>query len=227
MSIKLIDADSVGEEAASEESPLEICCVSGSANEVRRCSGCRATNYCSKLCQMSHREHHAAYCNAISELEEFEKERMYGERSVRQKLLDNWKHLKIAKLVGQKPMLRCRFGRKSFDGLWDTGSMITMVDRLWLEENFPDEEIVPVMEFLEGERLTIRAANKSLIPFDGVVVLKFSLGDEHEGFWVPVMVSSQPISEPIIGYNIIEHLVLKGTDKEHELLKLCLKGAIL
>ena len=92
MSIKLIDADSVGEEAASEESPLETCCVCGSATEVRRCGGCRATNYCSKLCQMAHREHHAAYCNAISELEEFEKGKMYGERSVRQKLLDNWKH---------------------------------------------------------------------------------------------------------------------------------------
>ena len=32
------------------------------------------------------------------------------------------------------------------------------------------------MQFLRGERLTIQAANKSVIPFDGVVVLYFSLG---------------------------------------------------
>ena len=197
----------------------------GSTSEIRRCGGCRATSYCSKLCQMSHRKDHAVYCNAIHELEEFEKGKMYGERSVRQKLLDNWKDLRIAKLVGQKPMLQCNLGGKSIEGLWDTGSMITLVDRLWLQENLPDEVIVPVMQFLEGEHLTIRAANKSEIPFDGVVVLRFSLGDEHEGFLVPVLVSSQPISEPIIGYNVIEHLVLNGTDEEHEKLKSCLKGA--
>ena len=85
--------------------------------------------------------------------------------------------------------------------------------------------VVPVMQFLEGEKLTIRAANKSEIPFDGVAILRFSLGDEHDGFLVPVLVSSQPISEPIIGYNVIEHLVLKGTDEERAELKSCLKGA--
>ena len=122
-------------------------------------------------------------------------------------------------------MFQDNFGGKSIEGLWDTGSMITLVDRLWLQENLPGEVIVPVMQFLEGEHLTIRAANKSEIPFDGVVVLRFSLGDEHDGFLVPALVSSQPISEPIIGYNVIEHLVLNGTDEEHEKLKSCLKGA--
>ena len=157
----------------------------GSSDKVRCCGGCRATRYCSKICQMSHREDHAVYCNAIHELEELEKGKLYGERSVRQQVLDNWKHLRIAKLVGQKPMLRCQLGGKSIDGLWDTGSMITMVDRLWLRENLPDEMVVPVMQFLEGEKLTIRAANKSEIPFDGVAIVRFSLGDEHDGFLVP------------------------------------------
>ena len=99
MHSKLEDADSVGEEPASEEKPLEICCVCGSSDEVRCCGGCRATRYCSKICQMSHREDHAVYCNAIYELEELEKGKLYGERSVRQQVLDNWKHLRIAKLV--------------------------------------------------------------------------------------------------------------------------------
>ena len=219
MSGKPVDADSEGEEPASEESPLEICCVCGSADGVRRCGGCRATTYCSKTCKKSHRDYHAPYCSAIHDLEEYEKGKMYGERTVRQKLLDSWKHRKIAKLIGQKPMLRCKLGGKWIDGLWDTGSMITMVDRFWLEENLADEEMVSVLEFLEGEKLTIRAANKSEIPFDGIVILKFSLGDGFEGFWVPVLVSSQPISEPILGYNVIEYLVLHGTVEEREELK--------
>ena len=196
----------------------------GSSENVRQCSGCHCTRYCSKRCQKSHNKHHAVYCSAINQLDELEKGKRYGSRSVREVQLDFRNRLKIAKLVGQKPMLRCQFSGKWFDALWDTGSMITLVDRIWLKEHFPDEEVIPVEEFLEGENLRIRAANKTLIPFDGVVVLRFTLGEGHEGFWVPVLVSRDPITEPIVGYNVIEHLVLnKSADRAR--LKSCLKGA--
>ena len=157
-------------------------------------------------------------------LEELEKDKVYKLHSVREVQLDYRNRLKIARLVGQKPMLRCQFNGEWVDALWDTGSMITLVDRVWLKENFADEEVIPVEEFLEGENLTVRAANKSLIPFDGVVVLRFSLGEGHEGFWVPVLVSRNPITEPIIGYNVIEHLVVNREPGEREMLKSCLKG---
>ena len=139
--------------------------------------------------------HHTAYCSAINQLEEFEKERRYGSVSVRQMQLDFKKRLKIAKLVGQKPMLQCRLGGKEVNALWDTGSMISLIDRFWLKENLPEEEVVPIEEFLEGEKFTIRAANKSVIPFDGVVILWFSLGEGHDGFWVPALMSSNATSE--------------------------------
>ena len=160
-------------------------------------------------------------------LEELEKDKVYKLHSVREVQLDYRNRLKIARLVGQKPMLRCQFNGEWVDALWDTGSMITLVDRVWLKENFADEEVIPVEEFLEGENLTVRAANKSLIPFDGVVVLRFSLGEGHEGFWVPVLVSRNPITEPIIGYNVIEHLVVNREPGERKMLKSCLKGVIL
>ena len=152
----------------------------GSVENVRQCSGCNYTKYCSRKCQKSHHKHHTAYCGAINQLEELEKSKLYGSQSVREIQLDFKNRLKIAKLVGQKPMLRCQLNEKWVDALWDTGSMITLVDRIWLQENFADEEVIPVEEFFEGENLTIRAANKSLIPFDGVVVLRFSLGEGHE-----------------------------------------------
>ena len=175
------------------------CCVCGSVDKVLRCSGCHTARYCSKKCQKEHHEYHSVYCKAISQLEELEKDKRYGSYSVREGQVNFKKQLKIAKLVGEKPMLSCQLGGKSCEGLWDTGSQILMIDRFWLAENLPDEvsNVLPVEEFLGGEKLTIRAANKSSIPFDGVVLLRFSLGKGHEGFMVPVLVSSQPMNEPI------------------------------
>ena len=198
----------------------------GSVENVLRCSGCHATRYCSKQCQKSHHEYHSVYCNAISQLEEFEKQRRYGSYSVREVQVDFKKRLRIAKLIGDKPMLSCQLGGVSTEGLWDSGSQILMIDRFWLAENLPDEvaNVMPVEEFLEGERLTVLAANKSSIPFDGVVMLRFSLGDGHDGFMVPVLVSSDRLNQPIIGSNVMKHLVKYGTAEDRDMLKSCLKG---
>ena len=68
------------------------------------------------------------------------------------------------KLVGTKPLLDCALGGKEFRVLWDTGSMVSLVDRRWVTEHFPDEQIHSVSEFL-GEELHLRAANDSIIQF--------------------------------------------------------------
>ena len=108
---------------------VEKCCVCGEANNVRRCGGCHAAKYCSKGCQKSHHEYHAVYCGAINQLESLEKEKLYGSSSVREKQLDFLRQAKIAKLVGQKPILTCQLSGKTAEVLWDTGSMISLVDR--------------------------------------------------------------------------------------------------
>ena len=198
------------------------CCVCGSTENVRCCGRCKATRYCSKDCQESHYQYHEVYCKAIQDLEKYEKDRIYSGATVREKQLDFWKHSKIVKLVGRKPILRCYLGGKQMDVLWDTGAMISMVSRRWLKRHFPDLAILPVSEFLEGEKLTIRAANRGKIPYDGVVVLNFTLNEGDEGFFVPVLVTSQELSEPIIGYNVVEHLVISGSEEDRCKLQACL-----
>ena len=220
------------EKEATEESQMKSqeeslgnvmkCCVCGSEENVQVCGGCKSTKYCSKECQKSHHEYHAVYCNALNELEKLEKDKIYGDKSVREKQLNFWKHAKIVKLVGNKPMLSCSLNGKQTKALWDTGSMISLVDRRWVRDNHPELKVIPVEEFLEGEELTIRAANKSEIPFDGVVVLTFSLGNDGGELCIPALVASNEIAEPIIGYNVIEHMVLNGTEDDREKLKSCL-----
>ncbi len=203
----------------------DVCCVCGSKENIQRCSGCKAARYCSKECQKQHYSYHQVYCNTIGQLEKLEKQKLYGSQSVRQELLDFKKQARLAKLVGKKPMLSCWLNDKAVEALWDTGSQISIVDRYWLGENFPNEQILPVEDFLEGEEkeLRIQAANKGEIPFDGLVLLKFSLREGDGGFYVPVLVASYDMADPIIGYNAMEYLVLNGTEEERADLKDCLK----
>ena len=59
-------------------------------------------------------------------------------------------------------MLQCYLGGKLLEVLWDTGSMVSMVDRHWLKENFPEQKVYRVEEFLR-EGLHLQAANTTKI----------------------------------------------------------------
>ena len=167
---------------------------------MRRCGGCKVARYCSKFCQISHREEHEKYCCHIPELVKIETDKLYAgcvKQSVRQVQFDMVTQRKMVKLVGEKPMLKCYYGGKLVNVLWDTGSMVSMVDRYWLKENFPDERIYSVEEFL-GTSLHLQAANATTIKFDGVVILRFTLKEEEVGFMVPLLVSSEAMENPIL-----------------------------
>ena len=124
---------------------------------------------------------------------------------------------KLVKLVGEKPILRCLLDGKSVDMLWDTGSMITLVSRKWAKENFPEKKIHSLSEFLEEneEELRVTAANKTEVKIDGVLLLDFSLDASGVGFPVPVLIGSDDV-EPILGYNVIKHLVLEGSSEQQK-----------
>ena len=182
------------------------------------------TCYCSKDCQKAHHAHHSEYCSMIVDLKIIETEKLYKEKSVRQVQVDDKLKKKLVKLVGDKPMLSCQLGGKSLSVLWDTGSMVSLVDRKWIRKNFPHSRIYSVSEFLENSELNLKAANSTLIQFDGVALLELKLGNEQEGVLVPVLVASNDIAEPILGYNVIEHLVLNGTPEQQMADRTSLKG---
>ena len=116
-------------ESAEVNENVEKCCVCSSVENVRRCSGCHATSYCSRKCLKSHHAYHTPYCSAINQLEKFQIQKLYRGFSVRQQQVDVKTQTKLVKLVGEKPILRCVLDGKSVDVLWDTGSMITLVSR--------------------------------------------------------------------------------------------------
>ena len=221
---KPLDADLDGDKSASEEAtPGEKCCVCAKTEDVKRCGKCKLVAYCSKECQKDHLDHHKVYCSMIVDLQKIELWKLYRDHTVSQKNLD-WKtQTRLVKLVGDKPMLRCQLDEEEVEVLWDTGSMVSLVGRSWLKAHHPKKKVYSVSEFLEN-KLSVQAANATEVKYDGVVLLNFTLeGAEEEGFLVPVLVASQDI-EPILGYNVIEHLILKGSDRQREALGKALRG---
>ena len=136
MSKKIESTDQEGDDQVREDdttSTVETCCVCAGTENVMVCGGCKATRYCSKECQRRHHSHHAVYCSNISALEDIEKAKLWhGKNTVHQRQDDLKLRRKILKLVGEEPMVQCLLGGKQCDMLWDTGSMISMVDRKWV-----------------------------------------------------------------------------------------------
>ena len=126
---------------------------------MKRCGRCKATSYCSKDCQKIHSQYHAVYCSSIKELEKLEKSKLYGDKSVRQSQLDSRREAKMIKLVGERPMVKCNLDGKDFEVLWDTGSMVSLVSRSWVQDNFPEKKMYTVEKFMGDEcfaRITLR-----------------------------------------------------------------------
>ena len=211
---KRVDADQTGGKSAFVQTPsVDVkpkCCVCGKEDGIKCCSNCESTKYCSSECQKSHWSYHKVYCKAISKLVEVEKDKVYQGKTVRQAQLNERTKRKLVKLIGDKPRFRCYLGDKCTDMLWDTGSMVSMVDRSWLDNHFPGVEVLPVSSVLEGKELDLTAANQSKIAYDGVVLMDFGLRKGEKRLIIPILVSTEPIAEPILGYNVIEELLLES-----------------
>ena len=95
---------------------------------------------------------------------------------------------------------------------------MSMVSTSWLEENSKDTKIMTVEEFLEGDSLHLCAANNTNVDVDGVAILNFSIGSSFE-VPVPFLVSKTELNAPIIGYNVISHVVQLDIPELPELLK--------
>ena len=81
--------------------------------------------------------------------------------------------------------------------LWDTGSMVSVVDKV--AQYFPERELLPVEEVLGVEKIQIQVTNDTDILLDGVIFLEFLLCQDSPGFTIPFLVTDQRIWEPIVG----------------------------
>ena len=169
------------------------------------CEKCKSTPYCSKFCREKHFSSHKKICGAIQELQAIEnsKKIVFSVREPGQMKVQN----RLIQLIGEKPILKCSLNDVECEALWDTGSMVSLINFDWFEERFPAKPIQSVHEFLEGDNLHLCAANNTNLEVEGVAILEFSI-EKNFNVPVPFLITKNKLNQPIIGYNVIEHVVL-------------------
>ena len=66
-----------------------------------------------------------------------------------------------------------------------------------------------ISELLDCE-LDLTAANDTPIPYKGIIELTFQLKREQDAIFVPFLVTTEDISLPLVGYNVIKLCVKSG-----------------
>ena len=98
--------------------------------------------------------------------------------------------------------------------LWDSGSQVSLVSRTWLDENLQHDKIrIQSVVDLISHRLTLEGVRRTEIPYLGYVSLTFKLGCEEKTKEVsaPFLVTKKELKTPIVGSNLIEHVVGEGS----------------
>ena len=206
-------------EKPSTEIKICVSCRGTCGEEKFECETCKSGCYCSKVCRDKHVKlgEHQILCVSIQQLEDLQVKNRLKALPLKPENQVPIKG-KLVSSVGEKPIVKCQLGGQSCEALWDTGAQVSLINKSWLQSNHPTSEILSLEEFLEGDSMHLFAANSSKVEIEGVVTLMFNVG----GFSVsvPFIVSNSPLSHPIIGFNVIQHLVFEGGDNSCELLKL-------
>ena len=118
---------------------------------------------------------------------------------------------RVAKLIGKKCLLKCNLSGYAVTVLLDSGAQVSIIDKQWKQEYLPQQEVRPLSELIGSRPLDLTAANGGQIPYDGWVELTFNLpGNEDPklAIRVPFLVSRTSLVRPILGFNVIEELIL-------------------
>ena len=192
-------------------------CVSCSGPVSYRCADCKCNLYCSKKCQIHHYKGHKTLCKAISQLEKIQREKRGKFQGVSDNAaLSPKQKAHLIKLVGSKPVLNFKINDRTLTGLWDTGSMISLIDKSWVELYAKDIPIIPLEEFAGFTDLKLYAANNTEVEVLGVAIIPVEISAIQLS--VPFLVTPASLPQPVIGYNVIEHVVLTSNSAPSGLL---------
>ena len=172
-----------------------------------KCSGCNLVQYCNKSCQKKHWHSHKVICNAAQTLSKISDKNVKPSTFVTH--LTPKQSSQIAKLVGKRCTINCKLDGISTEALWDTGAQVSIISEQFLRRHFPGGKLRNISELLNCE-LDLTAANGTPIPYKGFVELTFKLKHEQDPIFVPFLVTTEDISLPLIGYNVIELCVKTG-----------------
>ena len=132
-----------------------------------KCTECQSGNYCLKACQIKQYLEHKKYCAVISELDHREKLKLEQFIITDSEILHKRYCSQLVRLIGEKPITEGYINNKMYKGLWDTSSVVSVINKHWLKSNFSNEKIFLSEEFL-GTPLHLKTANNTKLNIEKV-----------------------------------------------------------
>ena len=171
------------------------------------CSGCCLVKYCGKVCQRKHWLQHKAICAAVQTLNNESHKNAVPPNFVTH--LTPKQSSQIAKIVGNRCTINCKLNGLFVEALWDTGAQVSIISEQFLRNRFPGMKLRNISELIDCE-LDLTAANGTSIPYTGFVEFTFTLKNRQDPILVPFLVTTNDISMPLVGYNVIELCIKSG-----------------
>ena len=177
------------------------------------CSKCRSVMYCGKDCQKSNFSRHRVLCDSFFFLSNKEKvERNCSQEDmVYVSNLSPKQRNQVAKLVGEKCLIKCKLSEKDCEVLWDSGAQVSIISLQTLWDRFLKVDIKEIKELLDGQEIDLRAANGTSVPYLGWTELIFSLDCDKDvaqgSITVPFLVTGSTLEHQIVGFNVISEIV--------------------
>ena len=198
-----------------------------------KCNQCKTVVYCSKSCQKRDWHEHGPLCNAIGMMEQEQasmNEIKIGDSfdsRLQPSHLSDKNYQKIVRLIGEKCLISCFIQGTKIQALFDTGAQVSIISKSILNDKFPKIKIHDVSELLgSGTALDLKTANGSTLPYNGYVVLSFSLQEGTDNcLKVPMLVTDANVDNAIIGYNVLEEIISTTLDSSVDFLA-CLKTSL-
>lgn len=122
----------------------------------------------------------------------------------------------LAKLIGRKCLLTCTLNGVQIDALLDSGAQVTILEKSWLKKHLPDIKIQPLTDLLPDNPLRITAANGTDVPFEGWAEILVEIKSVRHGqvaINVPMLVSQSCVSGLLLGFNVIEEIILESLEE--------------
>ena len=179
------------------------------------CSSCKLVYFSGKSCQIQSWKDHKQVCKTISMLKVQRKEEVFKRRSYTVNLSTKQKH-KVTRLIGEKCFIKVLINNKLSSVLLNTGAQVSVISDKFLRENFPHVDEYPVNELLdEPGSLRVQWGNQTEIPFSKYTVVNLCIGEGEDKCHldVPFLITTDQISNAILEFNVIKHIVQTTDDK--------------
>ncbi|PIK62860.1 hypothetical protein BSL78_00194 [Apostichopus japonicus] len=114
-------------------------------------------------------------------------------------------HRELTKLVGRRCLIECNLNTVRETVLWDTGSQVSIINEDWWKRNLAKTPLRGLGELMYPD-LDLQMANGNPLPYLGWIEITVTLAPGQD-FLVPFLVTPDNLSEPILGFNVIEEII--------------------